>query len=109
MNLVHQKPGGLIFPDKASLYVLAIEDRSYKEEKIHCKQVRTSRLVTSTVHHWTHLLTVTMVTTGWECVYGFNMTSIRDLALKETLVDVVDQQQVCSNSCLIRVTPHTLT
>ena len=32
-----QKPGGLIFPDKASLYVLAIEDRSYKEEKIHCK------------------------------------------------------------------------
>ena len=27
-------PGGMIFPDKASLHVCAIEDRQYKDEKI---------------------------------------------------------------------------
>jgi hypothetical protein len=31
-----QAPGGLIFPDKATLYIGAIEDEKYKDEKIHC-------------------------------------------------------------------------
>ena len=31
------KKGGLIFPDKAILYVAGIEDGDYKEEKIGCK------------------------------------------------------------------------
>ena len=31
------KKGGLIFPDKATLYVCAIEDRQYKEDKINCE------------------------------------------------------------------------
>lgn len=30
------KKGGLIFPDTASLYLAAIEDQEYKEEKINC-------------------------------------------------------------------------
>ena len=30
------KPGGLIFPDHATLYIAAIEDQDYKEEKINC-------------------------------------------------------------------------
>ena len=30
------KPGGLMFPDNASLYICAIEDQDYKEEKINC-------------------------------------------------------------------------
>jgi len=30
------KPGGLIFPDNASMYICAIEDQDYKEEKINC-------------------------------------------------------------------------
>ena len=30
-------PGGLIFPDKASIYMAAIEDGEYKEEKIGCE------------------------------------------------------------------------
>lgn len=29
-------PGGLIFPDTATLYLAAIEDQDYKEEKINC-------------------------------------------------------------------------
>ncbi|XP_029697879.1 protein arginine N-methyltransferase 8-B isoform X2 [Takifugu rubripes] len=68
------KPGGLMFPDRASLYVVAIEDRQYKDYKI----------------HW------------WENVYGFDMTCIRNVAMKEPLVDVVDPKQVVTNSCLIK-------
>jgi protein arginine N-methyltransferase 1 len=30
------KRGGLIFPDNATLYLAAIEDQDYKEEKINC-------------------------------------------------------------------------
>jgi protein arginine N-methyltransferase 1 len=30
------KSGGLIFPDNATLYLAAIEDQDYKEEKINC-------------------------------------------------------------------------
>uniref|UniRef100_A0A6Q2Z3Y4 type I protein arginine methyltransferase n=1 Tax=Esox lucius TaxID=8010 RepID=A0A6Q2Z3Y4_ESOLU len=68
------KPGGLMFPDRAALYVVAIEDRHYKDFKI----------------HW------------WENVYGFDMTCIRNVAMKEPLVDVVDPKQVVTNSCLIK-------
>ncbi|KAJ8249878.1 hypothetical protein COCON_G00230940 [Conger conger] len=68
------KPGGLMFPDRAALYVVAIEDRQYKDFKI----------------HW------------WENVYGFDMTCIRNVAIKEPLVDIVDNKQVVTNSCLIK-------
>uniref|UniRef100_A0A3Q3XAX7 type I protein arginine methyltransferase n=1 Tax=Mola mola TaxID=94237 RepID=A0A3Q3XAX7_MOLML len=68
------KSGGLMFPDRASLYVVAIEDRQYKDYKI----------------HW------------WENVYGFDMTCIRNVAMKEPLVDLVDPKQVVTNSCLIK-------
>jgi len=30
------KPKGLIFPDTATLYLAALEDQDYKEEKINC-------------------------------------------------------------------------
>ena len=33
------KPGGLMFPDEATLYLAAIEDMDYKEEKINCEFV----------------------------------------------------------------------
>jgi len=68
------KPDGLLFPDRASLYICAIEDRQYKDDKI----------------NW------------WDDVYGFNMSCIRKLALTEPLVDVVDPKQVVSNSCLLK-------
>ena len=32
-----QTPDGMIFPDRATLYVTAIEDRQYKDYKIHCE------------------------------------------------------------------------
>ena len=65
---------GLIFPDKASLHIAAIEDRDYKQDKI----------------DW------------WNNVYGFDMSSIRNVALTEPLVDVVDAKQVLTNSALIK-------
>ncbi|XP_055047259.2 protein arginine N-methyltransferase 8-B [Misgurnus anguillicaudatus] len=68
------KPGGFMFPDRATLYVVAIEDRQYKDFKI----------------HW------------WENVYGFDMTCIRNVAMMEPLVDVVDPKQVVTSSCLIK-------
>ncbi|CAB54335.1 Protein arginine N-methyltransferase 1 [Caenorhabditis elegans] len=67
-------PNGMLFPDKARLYVCAIEDRQYKEDKI----------------HW------------WDSVYGFNMSAIKNVAIKEPLVDIVDNAQVNTNNCLLK-------
>ena len=63
-------PGGLIFPDKATMYLAAIEDGDYKEEKI----------------------------SYWENVYGFNFKHIQDIALKEPLVDTVNASTVATDS-----------
>lgn len=60
------RPDGFMFPDRCTLYITAIEDRQYKDEKI----------------NW------------WDDVYGFNMSSIRKVAITEPLVDVVDPKQV---------------
>lgn len=68
------KRDGLLFPDRCSLFVTGIEDRQYKDEKI----------------NW------------WANVYGFDMSSIRKVAISEPLVDVVDPKQVVTNSCLIK-------
>lgn len=43
------------------------------------------------------------VCTGWENVYGFDMSCIRNVAIKEPLVDVVDPKQVVTNACLLKV------
>ena len=43
------------------------------------------------------------VCTGWENVYGFDMTCIRNVAMKEPLVDIVDSKHVVTNSCLVKV------
>eukprot|EP00850_Spirogloea_muscicola_P023753 SM000386S14570 [mRNA] locus=s386:19264:22400:+ [translate_table: standard] len=69
------KPGGLVLPDKTSLYLTAIEDAQYKEEKIHY----------------------------WDSVYGFDMSCIKKQAMLEPLVDNVDQEQIVTRSCLLKV------
>lgn len=62
------QPDGVLFPDRCTLYITAIEDRQYKDEKI----------------NW------------WDNVYGFDMSLIRKVAITEPLVDVVDPKQVVS-------------
>lgn len=56
------KPGGLIFPDKAVIYLSAVEQEQIKKERIDF----------------------------WENVYGFDMTALKEVALLEPVVDVVD-------------------
>ncbi|XP_074280702.1 putative protein arginine N-methyltransferase 1.2 [Silene latifolia] len=65
---------GVIFPDIASLYLTAIEDADYKEDKIEY----------------------------WNNVYGFNMSCIRKQAILEPLVDTVDQNQIVTNCHLLK-------
>ena len=64
------KNGGVILPDKANLYVCTIEDSDYKREKIDF----------------------------WDNVYGFNMSSIKRLAMLEPLVDCVPSNSINSNT-----------
>jgi len=64
---------GILMPDKATMYVCAIEDAKYKEDKIHF----------------------------WDNVYGFKMDRIKSIALTEPLVDTVDGRQVNTTHCKI--------
>eukprot|EP00970_Alexandrium_tamarense_P019083 scaffold13594_cov198-Alexandrium_tamarense.AAC.18 len=56
------KEGGIIFPDKAVMYLCAVEDEQMKRERIDF----------------------------WDNVYGFDMSALKEVALKEPVVDVVD-------------------
>ncbi|EDR11997.1 protein arginine N-methyltransferase [Laccaria bicolor S238N-H82] len=68
------KKDGLIFPDTATLYLAAIEDQDYKDEKINF----------------------------WDNVYGFDYSCIKDIALREPLVDTVELKSVVTDPCLIK-------
>jgi len=65
--------GGLIFPDRASIYLCAIEDSEYRQEKIEF----------------------------WNNVYGFDMSAIKKLALIEPLVDNCNANQIISDAVRI--------
>ncbi|XP_050128362.1 probable protein arginine N-methyltransferase 1.2 isoform X1 [Malus sylvestris] len=65
---------GILLPDKASLFLTAIEDAEYKEDKIEF----------------------------WNNVYGFDMSCIKKQAMMEPLVDTVDQNQIVTNSQLLK-------
>ncbi|KAL8748850.1 MAG: hypothetical protein Q9199_008035 [Rusavskia elegans] len=56
------EPNGLIFPDKATIFLAGIEDGEYKDEKIGF----------------------------WDNVYGFDYSPLKHTALTEPLVDTVD-------------------
>jgi type I protein arginine methyltransferase len=76
------KKDGLLFPDKASLYLCGIEDAQYKDEKI----------------------------SFWDNVYGLDMSCIKHVALTEPLVDTVDCEQVMSNvSAVFSIDMNTVT
>jgi|ERR1711934_687516 len=63
------KPDGIMLPDKASLSIAAIEDEDYKEDKI----------------NW------------WNRVWGYDMSAIREVAMHEPLVDVVESRAVVTD------------
>lgn len=63
-----------MFPDTATLYLSAIEDSDYKEEKINF----------------------------WDDVYGFDYSCIKDIALREPLVDTVELRSVVCDPVAIK-------
>ena len=65
--------GGKMLPDRAQLYVAAIEDGNYKSQKM----------------------------TFWNDVYGVDMSCMTPTVMKEPLVDTVDSQMIMSDSCKI--------
>lgn len=65
------REGGILLPDQATMYITAIEDAEYKEDKINF----------------------------WDSVYGFDMSCIKKMALQEPLVDVVGAKQVMATAC----------
>ncbi|KAH8695391.1 histone H4 arginine methyltransferase RmtA [Talaromyces proteolyticus] len=64
-------PGGKIFPDQATIYVAAIEDGEYKDDKIGF----------------------------WDNVYGFDYSPMKETALSEPLVDTVELKAVVTDPC----------
>jgi len=65
---------GVMFPDRATLYVCAIDDARYKEKKLDY----------------------------WDNVYGFRMSRMQKLFLQEPLVGVVGEDAVVTNKCLLK-------
>ena len=66
-------PNGLMFPDRAKMYISGIEDADYKERKLDF----------------------------WQDVYGIDMTIIRPTVMAEPIVDVVEAQAVITTECLL--------
>ncbi|KAF2789514.1 arginine n-methyltransferas-like protein [Melanomma pulvis-pyrius CBS 109.77] len=64
---------GLIFPDKATIFMAGIEDGEYKEEKIGF----------------------------WDNVWGFDYTPLKRTALTEPLVDTVDIKAVATDPAAV--------
>jgi len=63
------KPKGLIFPDKATIFMAGIEDGEYKEEKIGF----------------------------WDNVWGFDYKPLKAVAMAEPLVDTVDMKALVTD------------
>lgn len=67
------KKGGLILPDKATIYIGGIEDEEYKDEKIGF----------------------------WRNVYGFDYSPFEELAVTEPLVDIVELKALVTDPAKI--------
>ena len=94
-----------MLPDRAALWVCAIEDRAYKDDKINCAHCITTQAERSFLDRSFPSHTNPI---GWENVYGFNMSAIRSAAVHEPIVDVVDPKQIVSNMCLLKACIATL-
>ena len=60
---------GLMFPDKATLFISGMEDEEYRASKIDF----------------------------WDDVYGISMRSIKEVALREPLIDLIDPDWLVTN------------
>ena len=67
------KKDGIMFPDRAQMFLAGLEDRKYKYRKIN----------------------------SWNNIYGFNMNCIKEVALAEPLIDSCKKEFIISNICKI--------
>ncbi|KAL8779635.1 MAG: hypothetical protein Q9194_001338 [Teloschistes cf. exilis] len=74
-------PNGLIFPDRATIYLAGIEDGEYKDEKIGC---------TLNLRRRYDKAKLTRLSLVWDNVYGFDYSPLKNTALTEPLVDTVE-------------------
>jgi hypothetical protein len=63
------RPDGILFPDKARMYIAAIEDVQFKADKFDF----------------------------WTDVYGIDMTNMKAIAMLEPVVDVVKPSMIITN------------
>jgi len=66
-------PNGLIFPDRAVLFIAGIEDEKYKNDYLNY----------------------------WDNVYGVRMSCLKDWALREATTDCIDRKAVITEACPI--------
>lgn len=78
-------PGGLIFPDKATIFMAGIEDGEYKDEKIGCR------------YHFPLNAAGINYPIVWDNVYGFDYSPLKHTALTEPLVDTVEIKAVVTD------------
>ncbi|ODV89825.1 hypothetical protein CANCADRAFT_4452 [Tortispora caseinolytica NRRL Y-17796] len=79
---MYLKPDGLIFPDHATLKIAGIEDGAYKAEKIDF----------------------------WDDVYGFDFSRIKQTALREPIVDIVEAGAIVTTaSSILEIDLYTVT
>jgi len=64
------KTGGLLLPDKVTMYICGLEDAAVRRDRIDF----------------------------WDDVYGFDMTPLKDIALHEPVVDVVAKEAIVTNA-----------
>ncbi|UKJ90119.1 arginine N-methyltransferase [Theileria orientalis] len=74
------KHGGLLFPDRARIFIAAIEDSEYKGEKFD----------------------------KWDDTYGLDFSIMKNYLMEEAVVDVVDEKAVVTtSSCILDIDLNT--
>ena len=83
--------GGIVFPDRATLYVCGIEDTYFKENKF------------DSLHKvWYLFAYILSCFNFFHKVHGFNMSRLKTLSLLEPVVDYVSGKRVVTDSCVLK-------
>ncbi len=73
------------------MYMVGIEDRDYKEDKVECKFI------------FIQINFISNFLSGWSNVYGYNMGCLKNYVMREPLVDNVDKRQICTDHFPLKV------
>ena len=111
----------MLFPDKATIYLAAIEDGDYRAEKIDCawrarpgppclsgaggRGGRAAPLLAPPSSRLPPPSSLILARSSpvWDRVYGFDFSCIKKLALREPLVDTVDARALVTEPAAVKV------